>query len=118
MRKRSSPPHWSRMNTDFSTGSMRRMSDLVTARLGLRFSPDRWPELARGIAETCAELGVADVEGWVDVVLGGLPTTAQLQALARRLTTGESYFFRQPEVFRHIEEKILPALIKNRRESG
>src|SRR5687767_3815437 len=106
------------MPVEFSPSSLLRMSELVSARMGLRFPPDRWPELARGIAETCAELGVVDVEAWVDNVLGGLPTVAQLQALARRLTTGESYFFRQPEVFRHLSERILPELASARHRAG
>ncbi len=91
------------------------LSEFVTARLGMRFPPDRWDELDHGAAAACRELGVADVAGWVDSLLGGVPTFTQLQTLANQLTVGETYFFRHEDVFNVLGGKLLPELARERR---
>jgi len=40
------------------------------------------------------------------------------ETLAAALTVGETYFFRDPQVFRSIEYTLLPAILSRRRESG
>lgn len=91
------------------------LSEFVTARLGMRFPPDRWDELDHGAAAACRELGVADVAGWVDSLFGGVPTFTQLQTLANQLTVGETYFYRHEDVFKVLAGKLLPALARERR---
>lgn len=90
------------------------LSEFVTARLGLRFPPDRWDDLEEGARAACQELGITDVSGWVLSLLGGVPTYTQLQTLANQLTIGETYFFRHDDVFRVIGDKLLPELIQER----
>jgi chemotaxis protein methyltransferase CheR len=91
------------------------LSALVTARLGLRYPPDRWDDLEDGARAACRQLGVVDVVAWVRSLLSGVPTFAQLQTLANQLTVGETYFFRQGEVFRVVQEQVLRPLIAARR---
>jgi chemotaxis protein methyltransferase CheR len=43
-------------------------------------------------------------------------TQQQVATLASHLTTGETYFFREPSVFTMLEEEILPALMRARQQ--
>ncbi|MES2692287.1 MAG: CheR family methyltransferase, partial [Verrucomicrobiota bacterium] len=94
------------------------MSDLATETLGLRFPPDRWSELARGVASAALELGISDVESWVESLLAGNATTAHIKALANHLTIGETYFFRHRESFTLMGERILPERFAARQAQG
>ncbi|CAG1014640.1 Chemotaxis protein methyltransferase [Burkholderiaceae bacterium] len=76
---------------------------LITEQTGLRLDPQRWPELR----STLPAWGVA----------GPVEGRALVQALARQLSVGETYFFREPAAFDLIEHELLPALIAKRRRS-
>jgi chemotaxis protein methyltransferase CheR len=106
------------MNPGLSDDVLSRLSDFATAALGLRFPPDRWSELQRGVASAALELGIADIEGWVDALLAGGATAAHVKALANHLTIPETYFFRQRETFTLLGEKILPEVFARRRAQG
>jgi len=95
-----------------------RISMLVTEQMGLRFPPDRWPELARGVASAALELGIADLLGWAENLAEGRATEAQLNALAHHLTISETYFFRHRETFIALEKEMLPPRLAVRREQG
>jgi chemotaxis protein methyltransferase CheR len=99
----------------FSSEVLARLSDWATAEFGLRFPPDRWNELARGIASAALELGIADLEGWA----AGLPETLpreHLKTIANHLTISETYFFRHRETFTALEREIFPTRIAERRQ--
>lgn len=96
------------MISGLSDDAVSRMSPFATAAFGLRFPPDRWSELARGVASAGLELGVSDLSGWVESVLSGGATMVHLQALANHLTVAETYFLRHREVFAALAEQILP----------
>jgi chemotaxis protein methyltransferase CheR len=95
-----------------------RLSGLATAEFGLRFPPDRWNELARGVASAALELGIPDLEGWAENLVQGSPAADHLKAVANHLTISETYFFRQRETFHALENEILPARLAVRREQG
>jgi chemotaxis protein methyltransferase CheR len=49
----------------------------------------------------------------------GSPITAQkLDALARHVTIGETYFFREPATFKLLTREILPDILRQRRSAG
>ncbi len=92
-----------------------QISDLVTARTGLRFPRERWDDLQRGIEGSAKEFGFDDAESCVHWLLSSSLTRDKIEILASHLTVGETYFFREEKGFRVLEEDILPELIASRR---
>jgi chemotaxis protein methyltransferase CheR len=90
-------------------------SRAVEARLGLRFPPERWSDLERGLRGAAEELGFGTVEACVQALVSSELGREQVAALAGHLTVGETYFFRDPAAFGALEKRILPALIEQRR---
>ena len=96
-------------------------SRFVAARTGLDFSAkERWPDLLRAVQSTGAELGKKDAETTMRYFLNGTPNSALLkrdmEILIKRLTVGETYFFRDPKAFEALERYVLPELIDQRRD--
>lgn len=106
------------MIPQFSNDLLSRLSGLATAEFGLRFPPDRWNELARGVASAALELGIPDLEGWAAELVSGTPSGDQLKAVANHLTISETYFFRQRDTFNVLEQEIFPARLAERRRQG
>ncbi len=92
-----------------------RLSELVSSSLGLHFGAQRWPELARGIEAAADESGGADSVAFAQRLLSVRLTRREVELLARHLTVGESYFFRERECFAALETCILPQLVGERR---
>jgi chemotaxis protein methyltransferase CheR len=93
-----------------------QLSDLIAARLGLHFPRARWSDLERGIRTAARELDFPDVAACIQWLASSPLTQHQVAILASHLTIGETYFFREPHVFAMLEEVILPALMRARRE--
>lgn len=106
------------MKLELSDEILSRLGDFATATLGLRFPPDRWRELARGVGAAALELGISDVEAWIETLLADEASGADIKALANHLTIGETYFFRHRESFTLMGEEILPERFAARREQG
>ena len=47
-----------------------------------------------------------------------MPTEPQIEVLARHLTVGETYFFRDKTSFDFLEKRVLPELLAFRRNAG
>lgn len=106
------------MKLELSDEILTRLGDFATAALGLRFPPDRWRELSRGVGAAALELGISDVEAWIGALLADEASGADIKALANHLTIGETYFFRHRESFTLMGEQILPERFAMRREQG
>jgi len=78
----------------------------------------RHADLESGIRAACDECGFENAEECIDWLDGATLTRAQVETLATHFTIGETYFFREPEVFTIIEQQVLPELIVARRASG
>lgn len=104
------------MSSPFSEDLLARLSVFATAEYGLRFPPDRWHELARGVASAALELGVSDLQGWAENLAAGVLGAEDRMSVANHLTISETYFFRHPETFVALEKEILPGRIAERRK--
>ncbi len=91
-------------------------NDFIAAHLGLNFSPQRFADLARGIDSAMVEFGFDDPAACINWLSTTPLTRPQIEILASHLTVGETYFFRERQVFRAFEEHVLPQLIDERRE--
>lgn len=106
------------MTPAFSEALLAQLSDWATAQFGLRFPPDRWNELARGVASAALELGIPDLEGWAEQLVTQAPVGEQVAAVANHLTISETYFFRHRETFTALDQEILPERIAARRQQA
>src|SRR5690349_10585630 len=91
-----------------------RLSEFVTAWLGLHFPRKRWRDLHRNMVNAARELGIPDVNTCVDLLLSRQLDKEQENLLASHLTIGETYFFREQKSFDILENRILPSLIASR----
>jgi chemotaxis protein methyltransferase CheR len=70
------------------------------------------------MAGAARELGFSDPQSCARMLLSEPLTQATLATLASHLTVGETYFFRDGNTFSALEERILPELLRERREAG
>lgn len=92
-----------------------KLSELVRSQTGLYFTKERWTDLKRGIDSAALELDFENTETFIHSLLSSPLTGKQLDSLVRHLTIGETYFFRDKNVFKVLEKHILPDLINLRR---
>ncbi|MDA8170593.1 MAG: hypothetical protein M0Z48_02040 [Nitrospiraceae bacterium] len=90
----------------------------IESHLGLYFPRQRAGELERALRGAAADLGFRNPEACIRSFMLRPVTRAQIEALARHLTVGETYFFRERKSFDVLKERILPDLIQSRREDG
>jgi len=88
----------------------------LVKHLGLHFAPPRLRELEQKMVPAARELGHQEVEPCMVSLMAGSPSARELEVLARFLTIGETYFLRDPESYRVLEEELLPALVYARRK--
>jgi chemotaxis protein methyltransferase CheR len=95
-----------------------RFARFLAYATGLAFPAGRQAELARALEAISEELGFADRTACVDWLQQHPPGRREVEVLARHLTVGETYFWREPAVFAALEQHVLPELIAERRRSG
>ena len=91
------------------------LSKLIENVTGLHFSPARRQEFERGMRNAARDFQFDDDVHCMDWLLSKPLTDAQVQVLARHLTVGETYFYRDPALLELLEERVLPSLIHARR---
>ena len=99
----------------FSTTQLAVISNRVTEVIGLSFPEERWGDLTRGITAAAAELNCTSPETFIERLVHASPESTTIEVLAQNLTIGETYFFRENQVFSILKETIIPKLIKSRR---
>jgi chemotaxis protein methyltransferase CheR len=95
-----------------------RFARFLAHATGLAFPAGRQAELARALEAVTEELGFADSTACMDWLQQHPPGRREVEILARHLTVGETYFWREPAVFAALEQHVLPELIEERRRSG
>lgn len=93
---------------------LQQLGERVRDKLGLHYPDGRLSDLERGVRAFGAASGSVGVHETVDDLLARPLTDERLDALARHLTIGETYFFRHPEVFSVLEESVIPAFLAER----
>jgi len=95
-----------------------RLSEYLTAKIGLHFSNRNRNELHQKMAAAMTDFGFEEVGKFIEWLLSLSPTQKQIEILASHLTVGETYFFREKRAFEILEHSILPGLIDARRRTG
>ncbi|RFC35117.1 MAG: MCP methyltransferase, CheR-type [Candidatus Nitrotoga sp. SPKER] len=107
----------SAMRQILSDQLLSRLSDFLAAQIGLHFPKKRWSDLERGIVSAAHDFGIPEMQDCAHWLLSAPLTHRQIEILARHLTIGETYFFRDRKSFEALEQHILPELIRSRRDS-
>jgi chemotaxis protein methyltransferase CheR len=94
-----------------------RFRAVVAARLGLQFDASRSGELAE-VLEKLGGANRAALEPYLARLEGARPEHEDIRALARHLTVGETYFFRNPEQLSAFAEVALPERMASRATPG
>jgi chemotaxis protein methyltransferase CheR len=88
-----------------------RLAAHLDQRMGLHFPPERAGDLERGLRSVMAEFGCTSLAQCAEKLLSTELARSEIEALAAHLTVGETYFFRDPDMFRALEATVLPDLI-------
>ena len=89
-----------------------QVTRFVNERMGLHFPLARRADLERGLHAAAREAGKKQVGEYVEWLLREPLSKLQIEELAGHLTIGETYFFRNPEQFTVLEQRVLPELIR------
>ncbi|HJV33945.1 CheR family methyltransferase [Geomonas sp.] len=98
--------------------TIRLFARFVERSLGLHFPEDRLGELQSKLAPLCRRAGFQELNKYLLWLMAAPLSPTQLETLAAGLTIGETYFLRDPNSFRVLEERLLPELIPARRREG
>src|SRR5713226_6708028 len=102
------------MITSISALLLSQLSEFVAAQMGLHFPRERWRDLERGIGSAAREFDFKDAQECLQWLISSPLTRSQIGILARHLTVGETYFFREKRSFEVLEEHVLPELFRAR----
>jgi len=106
------------MNASPSGSLMQAFGEHLAGQAGWNFAPERRPEMLRGLNALAHESGHADAQALMRDWLRAPLARPQIEALARHLAVGESYFFREPAALELLQEEVLRPLIAQRRAEG
>lgn len=106
------------MKETISEASLHLISKFISANIGLDFSKARWTDLKRGIISASRDCDAKDPESYIQRIISSPLTKSGIETLASHLTIGETYFFRNINVFHALQTHILPELISKRRQSS
>lgn len=91
-----------------------RVSECLATQMGLHYPKERWSDLKRGLAAAAPAFGMPSVQACAHWLLSAPLTRHQVEVLARHLTVGETYFFREKRTFEILQSHILPQLLHAR----
>jgi chemotaxis protein methyltransferase CheR len=97
---------------------LRRLSQLIESETALSFPRRRWDELEEMVLSASREFGADGLTGFIERLLSAPLSHEQMGILASHLTIGETYFWREPQTFEALENRILPGLARGREGGG
>jgi len=104
------------MTVAISDNLISRLSEFVNSRTGLHFPREKWRDLKRNINAAAPDLGFNDPEQCIRWMLSAQLTQEQADIIVGHLTIGETFFFRDKEVFQGLKEQILTPWTRSRNE--
>ena len=93
-----------------------RLSEFVNSQTGLYFPREKWRDLKRNINAAAPDLGFGDTNACIKWLLSARLTQEQVDIIVGHLTIGETFFFRDKEVFQGLKEQILTPWTRLRNE--
>lgn len=93
------------------------LSAHIREKIGIYFPPKKYGELRYKLIEAAKEKGFKKLTDFVEAIVNEKDNRKQVEVLASKLTIGETYFWRDRELFRALEEFIVPNLIETKTKS-
>lgn len=90
------------------------LSHYVGSNLGLHFPVGRHKELLRGLQAAAPDYGFDDAIACARWLVAQPPSLERLLVLARHLTIGETYFFRDQQALEVLATEVLAPLVQQR----
>jgi chemotaxis protein methyltransferase CheR len=91
--------------------ALAELSGWIAREFGLHYPRERWPHLEREISAAAVEADIyAGQRAYLDKLLSRNLDSGQREALIRRLTVAETYFFREPASLEAFAELALPKI--------
>lgn len=88
---------------------------LLTSVTGLSFEAKRPGATEKAIWSVTEEFGFEDPAECMDYLSRGVLSVAETDRIARRLTVGETYFFREPSVLDAVSSRVLGPLVERKK---
>jgi len=92
-----------------------KVGKLLEEQLGLYFSAERYTEMEKKVLEALRDFGYQDSEEGIKWLLSAKLNSKEIETLAKALAIGETYFFREKNTLKALEDHVLPELINQRR---
>jgi len=99
-----------------SEHTLLKLSDFISSGLGLHFPKERWNDLERKLVPAANNCGFNDIEQFALHLISAQQHSQSLEVLAAHLTINETFFWREPETFEALMQKILPELVSLRQK--
>jgi chemotaxis protein methyltransferase CheR len=99
-----------------SPDEFRLLRDLVYEHAGLRFEEEAMLLFERRLADRVGALGLSTFSSYYKYLRFNTQGPAELEEVVERLTTKETYFFRQEYQLRAFRDEILPRVAVSNRE--
>lgn len=96
-------------------GRLDQIREYLLTKLGLHYSKKREQELYVKLNKASNDFNFRDPDKFIDWLLKQQLNDAQTKLLAKSLTIGETYFFREKKALDYIQQVHLPELIRQRK---
>jgi chemotaxis protein methyltransferase CheR len=97
-----------------SNDKLEALSGFIKTKMGLYFPQKKFSELSYKLIDIYKEFGFKNINDFIDNILEDKNTKKSIDALASKLTIGETYFWRDRELFRILEYSLLPEMIEKK----
>lgn len=104
------------IDTPLSPKDLHKVARFVHEHIGFYYAPDRMSDLNRGFLSACQDLGCTSSSSCIDLIDDPERSVRLEEILVKKLTIGETYFFRDRRLFLHLRDILLPNLIRERRK--
>lgn len=101
-----------------SPALLARLAAALAEHAGLHFPPHRWPDLERAVCAAAAEIHGNDADTWLGRLHVATLSARELEAVACHAAVGETYFFRDPALFKVLQDLVLAELLRGRDAHG
>lgn len=91
-----------------------QLRDLLATQIGVDFHGNGWTDFEHRIALAAKDTSIEDVHDYVSQLFSAPLSQSQIEILARHLTVGETYFFREKQSFDTLANYVLPELLRKR----
>ncbi len=103
------------MTASVSHNTLALFSRFISRTMGLHTKDERLSDLAQKVVSISRDFGYEDSEECMLWLMSAPLSREQSDILARSLTIGETYFLRDPQSYRVLEEQVLAEIISARR---